>query len=103
MSSGPDFNKLMEMAKQMQDKMQQAHEDLSSKEIVGESGGGLVKITMTARHVAKKVEIDDSVFDEDKEVLEDLIVAAINKVTDKVEQISKNMMVNISDQFKEEE
>ncbi len=103
MASGPDFNKLMEMAKQMQDQMQQAHDDLSSKEIIGESGGGLVKITMTARHMAKKVEIDDSVLKEDKEVLEDLIVAAINKVTEKVEEISKNMMVNISDQFKSEE
>ena len=80
------------MQEQMQKKMQQAQETLAKTELVGESGAGLVKVTMTGHHDVKRVSIDDSLLGEDKEVLEDLIAAAVNDAVRKVEATSKEAM-----------
>ena len=75
---------LMKQAQQMQANMQKAQEEMGKVEVNGESGGGLVKVVMTCRHDVKRITIDDSVMD-DKEMLEDLIVAALNDAYRKVE------------------
>jgi len=80
------------MQEQMQKKMQQAQDELAKAELVGESGAGLVKVTMTGQHDVKRVSIDDSLLGEDKEVLEDLIAAAVNDAVRKVEARSKETL-----------
>jgi len=76
---------LMKQAQQMQEKMQKAQEEMANLEVTGNAGGGLVSVIMTGRHDVKRVNIDDSVMD-DKEMLEDLLAAAVN---DAVRQIEK--------------
>ncbi len=83
---------LMKQAQKMQDDMQKAQEELANMEVTGESGAGLVKVTMTGRHEARRVEIDDSLLGEDKEMLEDLIGAAINDGAHKVEAANQERM-----------
>ena len=69
---------LMKQAQEMQGRMQEMQEELVHLEVVGESGAGLVKVTMNGRHEVRRVEIDPSLMGEDTEVLEDLIAASIN-------------------------
>ena len=69
---------LMKQAQQMQERMQKMQEELASAETTGESGAGLVKVVMTGRHDVKRVSLDDSLLQEDKDILEDLIAAAVN-------------------------
>ncbi len=81
---------LLKQAQKMQEQMQKMQEELAKAEVTGESGAGLVKIVMTGRHDVKRVQIDDSLLKEDKEVLEDLIAAAVNDAVRKVEQNSQS-------------
>ena len=83
---------LMKKAQQMQEQMQKAQEEIAKAEVTGESGAGLVKVTMNGRHDVKKVEIDPSLLSEDKEILEDLLAAAVNDAVRKVEQNSQDKM-----------
>ena len=69
---------LMKQAQQMQEKMQKMQEELANAEVTGQSGAGLVSVVMTGRHDVKRITLDDSLMQEDKEVLEDLIAAAVN-------------------------
>ncbi|MEC8898060.1 MAG: YbaB/EbfC family nucleoid-associated protein, partial [Pseudomonadota bacterium] len=68
---------LMKKAQQMQEQMQKAQEEIAKAEVTGESGAGLVKVTMNGRHDVRKVDIDPSLLSEDKEILEDLLAAAV--------------------------
>jgi len=79
---------LMKQAQQMQANMQKAQEEMANIEVTGKSGGGLVSVVMTCRHDVKRVEIDDSVMD-DKEMLEDLLAAAVNDAVRQVEQTTQ--------------
>jgi len=88
---------LMKQAQQMQADMQKAQQEIASLEVTGESGGGLVKVTMTGRHEASRVEIDDSLVGDDKDMLEDLIAAAINDATHKVEAATQDRMSGVTD------
>ena len=88
---------LMKQAQQMQADMQKAQQEIASLEVTGESGGGLVKVTMTGRHEASRVEIDDSLVGDDKDMLEDLIAAAINDATHKVEAATQDRMSSVTD------
>ncbi|MFT5887232.1 MAG: DNA-binding YbaB/EbfC family protein [Zhongshania sp.] len=88
----PDLNELMKKAAEMQEKMQKAQEELANAEVNGESGGGLVKVTMTGRHDVRRVTIDPSLMSEDKEILEDLLAAAVNDAVRKIEVTSKDQM-----------
>ena len=84
-----NMSNLMKQAKAMQDKMQELQKKVENSEVTGESGGGLVKITINGKHIAKKIEIDPSLLKESEvDILEDLIVAAMNDATNKV---SENM------------
>ena len=87
---------IMKQAQQMQEKMQNLQEEIARSEVQGEAGAGLVKITMTGRHDVKRVSIDDSLFGEDKEVLEDLIAAAVNDAVRRVEQNQKDKMAELT-------
>ncbi len=84
------------MQEQMQKQMQKAQEELAQTELVGESGAGLVKVTMTGRHDVKRVHLDESLLSEDKEILEDLIAAAVNDAVRKVEDYSQKKMGGVT-------
>ncbi|MBQ0794665.1 YbaB/EbfC family nucleoid-associated protein [Zhongshania sp.] len=88
----PDLNELMKKAAEMQEKMQKAQDELANVEVQGESGAGLVKITMTGRHDVRRVAIDASLMSEDKEILEDLLAAAVNDAVRKVEKNNQDKM-----------
>ena len=79
------IGQLMKQAQEMQANMKKAQEEMASLTVTGESGAGAVRITMTCQHQVRSVEIDDSMIGDDKEMLEDLIVAAFNDATRKVE------------------
>ncbi|SIQ37800.1 YbaB/EbfC family nucleoid-associated protein [Marinobacterium stanieri] len=87
---------LMKQAQKMQEDMQKAQEEVQRAEVEGESGAGLVKITMNGRHDVKAVEIDASLMEEEKEILEDLIAAAVNDAVRKVEQNTQEKMSKIT-------
>ncbi|BCE01904.1 YbaB/EbfC family nucleoid-associated protein [Marinicellulosiphila megalodicopiae] len=83
---------LMKQAQEMQEKMQQAQKDQAKVEVEGQSGAGLVKVIVNGQHDVKKVNIDASLMSEDKELLEDLIAAALNDANRKVEEKNKESM-----------
>ena len=80
------IGQLMKQAQQMQADMKKAQEEMASMTVIGESGAGMVKVTMTCQHQVRQVEIDDSMIGDDKEMLEDLVVAAFNDAIRRVEQ-----------------
>ncbi len=80
---------LMKQAQKMQENLQKAQDELISMEITGESGGGLVKVVMTGRHEVRSVRIDNSLLEDDKDMLEDLVAAAINDAVHKVERTTQ--------------
>lgn len=86
------FGDIIKQAQEMQDKMKKMQEELASVEVTGESGAGMVKVTMTCRHDVKRVMVDDSLLEEDKEVLEDLLAAAVNDAVRRVEQANQDKM-----------
>jgi nucleoid-associated protein EbfC len=95
------FNKgqlagLMKQAQAMQDNMKKAQEELGTMEVTGESGAGLVKVTMTCKHDVKRVQIDPSLLADDKDMLEDLVAAAFNAAVNKAESVSSEKMAKIS-------
>lgn len=89
---------LMKQAQQMQEKMQKAQEELATIEVVGEAGGGMVKLTMNCRHDVKSVQIDPELFGdpEDKEIVEDLVAAAVNDAVRKVEKTTQDKMAGLT-------
>lgn len=86
------FGNIMKQAQQMQEQMQKAQEELVNVEVTGEAGAGMVKVTMTGRHDVKHVEIDPSLLEDDKEMLEDLVAAAINDANRRVETATQEKM-----------
>lgn len=94
MALGEGLGDLMKQAQQMQERVQKLQEEVGKAEVTGESGAGLVKVTMTGRHDVRKVNIDSSLMGEDKDVLEDLIAAAMN---DAVRRAEKNQQEKMSE------
>jgi DNA-binding YbaB/EbfC family protein len=86
---------LMQQAQKMQQEMQKAQEELARMEVTGEAGGGLVKVTLTGKHAARKVEIDPSLLD-DKEMLEDIVTAAINDAVNRIASTTQDRMSNMT-------
>jgi len=86
----------MKQAQAMQESMQKAQEELASLEVTGESGGGMVKVIMTGKHEVRRVSIDDSLMADDKDMLEDLVAAAINDATHKVEATTQERMSGLT-------
>ena len=87
---------LMKQAQKMQADLQRAQEELANMEVTGESGGGMVKVTMTGRHDVKRVSIDDALMNDDKDMLEDLVAAAVNDAARKVEQTTQEKMAGVA-------
>lgn len=80
------IGQLMKQAQQMQADMQKAQEEMAGLTVTGESGAGLVRVTMTCKHELKNLEIDDALVGDDKEMLEDLIIAAFNDAVRRIEK-----------------
>ncbi|NBC22225.1 MAG: YbaB/EbfC family nucleoid-associated protein [Gammaproteobacteria bacterium] len=87
---------LMKQAQAMQERMQQLQEEMAAMEVDGESGAGLVKVTMNGRHEVRRVNIDPSLMGEDKEVLEDLVAAACNDAVRKVGETQQEKMAGMA-------
>lgn len=87
-----NLNDIMKRAQEMQKKLQNIQKEVAEMEILGQSGGGMVKLTVTGQHYAKKVVLDANLLKEDRSVIEDLIAAAINDATDKVEKALRDKM-----------
>jgi DNA-binding YbaB/EbfC family protein len=86
---------LMRQAQQMQENMQKAQAELSNLEVTGESGAGMVKVVLNGRHEAKKVTIEPKLVTEELEMLEDLVAAAINDASRKIEERSKEKYADL--------
>jgi DNA-binding YbaB/EbfC family protein len=87
---------LMQQAQKMQADMQKKQEEIANAEVQGEAGAGMVTVIMTGRHDIKRVSIDDAVLSEDKEVLEDLLAAAVNDAVRKVEAHNREAMSGLT-------
>ena len=87
---------LMKQAQQMQDNLKKAQDELAQTEVEGQSGAGLVKVTMTCRHDVRRVVIDPSLLGEDKDMLEDLVAAAINDAVRRVEVTTQEKMSGLT-------
>jgi len=83
------IGQLMKQAQQMQADMQKAQEEMANLTVTGESGAGMVKVTLTCKHEMRGIEIDDAALGDDKEMLEDLIMAAFNDASRRVEETVK--------------
>ena len=83
---------LMKQAQQMQDNLKKAQDELAQTEVEGQAGAGLVKVTMTCRHDVKRVTIDPSLLGEDKDMLEDLVAAAVNDAVRRVEALQREKL-----------
>ena len=87
---------IMKQAQAMQENLRKAQEQLASIEVTGSSGGGMVSVTMTCRYDVKRVQIDSSLLQDDKEVLEDLIAAAVNDAARKVDKTTEEKMSGLT-------
>lgn len=87
---------IMKQAQEMQENMRKAQEELAGIEVTGEAGGGMVSVVMTCRHDVRRVHVDESLMQDDKEVLEDLVAAAMNDAVRKVEQTTQDKMSGLT-------
>lgn len=87
---------LMKQAQKMQENMQKMQAEVAQMEVEGQSGGGMVKIVMTGRHDVKRVSIDDSLIGDDKDMLEDLVAAAVNDAVRQVEKQTQEKMSSVT-------
>ncbi len=96
----PDLTQLMQEAEKLQKQFKETEESLKTMEIIGESGAGLVTITMNGSHDVKNTSLDDDVLKQSKEVIEGLITAAINDAVQRVDQQTKGKLSSLSSLFK---
>lgn len=90
-----DFGDLMKQAEQLQSRLQGAQQEMTQLEVVGESGAGMVSVTMNGRYEVRRVEIDPSLMEEERSVLEDLLAAACNDTVRKVEKAKAEKMKSL--------
>lgn len=90
------LGQMMQQAQKMQENLKRAQEEIARMEITGESGAGMVKVTLTGKHQARKVEINPDAMKEDKEFLEDLIAAAINDASQKLDVATQERMKSVT-------
>ncbi len=91
-----NIGQLMKQAQMMQESMRRMQEQLATLEVEGQSGAGLVKVTMTCKHDVKRISIDPSLVDDDREMLEDLVAAAFNDAARRVEQTVAEKMGSVT-------
>lgn len=87
---------LMKQAQKMQEDLQRVQAEVAAMEVTGQAGGGLVSVVMTGRHDIKRVSIDDSLMKDDKDMLEDLVAAAVNDAVRRVESESRERMESVT-------
>lgn len=87
---------LMKQAQKMQADMQKAQEEIANMEVEGQAGGGMVKVVMNGRHEIRRVSLDDSLMGDDKEMIEDLLAAAVNDAVRRIEQQSQDKMSGLT-------
>jgi DNA-binding YbaB/EbfC family protein len=87
---------IMKQAQRMQEEMQKAQERLGAEEVTGESGGGMIKIVMNGKHEVRRVEIDPSLMEDDKEMLEDLVAAAVNDAAHRIAEKAQESMSGLT-------
>ncbi|XOV79058.1 MAG: YbaB/EbfC family nucleoid-associated protein [Aestuariibacter sp.] len=87
---------IMKQAQQMQEKMQKMQEDIAKMEVTGEAGAGMVKVVMLGNHNVKRVDIDQSLMEDDKEMIEDLVAAAFNDAVRRVAETSQSKMSEVT-------
>jgi DNA-binding YbaB/EbfC family protein len=87
---------MMKQAQKMQADMQKAQEEIANMEVEGQSGGGMVKVVMNGRHEVRRVELDDSLMQDDKEMIEDLLAAAVNDAVRRIETESSERMSSVT-------
>ncbi len=87
---------IMKQAQQMQANLEKAQQDIANMEVTGESGAGMVKVVMTGKHDVKRVDIDPALMDDDKEMLEDLIAAAVNNANRRIEEMTREKMSGVT-------
>lgn len=87
---------LMKQAQQMQENLQKAQEEIAQAEVTGEAGGGMVSVVMNGRHDVRRVAIDPALMQDDKEMLEDLVAAAVNDAVRKVESMTRERMEGLT-------
>ena len=92
---GGNIGNMMKQAQMLQANMQKAQAEIAAMEVVGESGGGMVKVTMNGKHEARRVQIDPAVPLDDREMLEDLVAAAINDASQRVEKETQQRMASV--------
>jgi len=90
---------MLQQAQKLQENIKQAQEELAEARVQGESGGGLVRITMTGKRLVLKVEIDESLVKDDRDMLEDLIAAAVNDAVNKVAALKQEKMSGLTGGF----
>jgi DNA-binding YbaB/EbfC family protein len=90
-----NIGNMMKQAQMLQANMQKAQAEIAAMEVTGESGGGMVRVTMNGKHEAKRVQIDPSVPLDDREMIEDLVAAAINDAAQRVEQETQQRMASV--------
>lgn len=83
---------LMKQAQKMQADMQKAQEEIGRMEVTGQAGGGLVSVLMNGRHEVRRVDIDDSLFEDDRDMIADLVAAAVNDAVRKVQETTQERM-----------
>ena len=91
----PDIGNLMKQAQAMQANMQKVQAEIAALEVTGESGGGMVKVTINGKHEGRRVQIEPAVIGEDREMLEDLVTAAINDAVRKLEAVTATRMAGV--------
>ncbi|MDM8568550.1 YbaB/EbfC family nucleoid-associated protein [Thiotrichales bacterium HSG1] len=87
---------IMKQAQKMKSDFEDAQKELANMEVIGESGGGMVKVVMTGRHDVRQVEIEPDLINEEKEMLEDLIAAAVNDAVRKIEKTSQDRLSGLA-------
>jgi DNA-binding YbaB/EbfC family protein len=90
------IGQLMQQAQRMQDEMKRAQEEIAKLEVTGSAGGGLVTVTMTGGHDVRRVQIDRKLFADDPEMAEDLVAAAVNDAVNKVAEVSKGRLGDVT-------
>jgi DNA-binding YbaB/EbfC family protein len=90
---------LMKQAQQMQENLKKAQQEIAAMEVEGQAGAGMVKVTMTGRHDVKRVSIDPSLMGDDRDMLEDLVAAAVNDAVRRVETVTQEKMGGLTSGF----
>jgi DNA-binding YbaB/EbfC family protein len=93
------LSQLMRQAQEMQANMQKAQNELAAIEVEGSAGGGMVKVVLTCKYEVRRVTIEDALFRDDKEMVEDLVAAAFNDATRKIEQTVQEKMASVTGGF----